>query len=177
MSEPIWVALISAAGLLAAGYLGYALRGRAQRSAEKRETLQAQLDEVYGPIYYLLKDAVPPDVPLSEIEEDDVERIIRIARAKGKFLEPQLESIIDSIKEGLWAYREVDERDLDALWRHVNHKYNNLKKALGLPHTPHWAKRPLPDLYKVVRSWWWAYTWEREKRRKKRRSRRAHRLE
>ncbi len=178
MNVQILVALITTAGLLLAGFLGFALRGRAQQSAEKRENLQAQLDRVYGPLYYLLKDAVAPDEPLSEIDDKDVQRIIDIARTNyGKFMEPQLESIIDAISDDLWIQGWVNERDLDALWRHVSHKYNSLKKALGLPHTPHWAKRPLPELYKVVRSWWWVYTWEREKRRKKRRSRSAHRLE
>ncbi len=174
VSEQIWVALIGAAALLAAGFLGYWLRGRAQRAAQRRETLQAQLDRVYGPIYYRLKDATPPDEPLSEIDDEEVEKIIQIARTNGKLLEPQLEAIIDSMVEDLWTRGGVSDRDLWALWRHVSHRYHNLKKALGLPHIPHWSKLPLSVLYKEVRSWWWGYTWKREKRRKARRSRRAH---
>lgn len=149
MTEQIWSALIAAAGLLAAGFLGYTLRGRAKRLAERREALQAQLDLVYSPIYNLLKDSVPPAEPLSEIDPDAVDRIVGVATANRKFLERQLESIVDSIQESRWQYGPdaVDARELEPLWQHVRRKYNQLRKALGLPHEPHWAKLPLTELY------------------------------
>jgi hypothetical protein len=175
MSVPIWAALITAVGFLAAIYLRFLLRGRAQRSVEMRRTLQAQLNRVYGPIYDLLRDTVPPDEPTA-IEDEEVEEIIEIAVSNRKLLEPRLESIIDSLKDDLSIHGEIDDRDLEDLWWHVNRKYNNLKKALGLPHTRHRTNRSLLHLYELAaRSWWSAYKWEREMRRRKRRS--PHRLE
>lgn len=170
MTDQIWSALIAAAALLLAGYLGYVLRGRAERSAEARETLREQLNRVYDPIYNLLKDSVPPDEPLSEIDAKAVERIVEIAKANRKLLERQLVSIVDSIDETRWQHGSdaIDERELGALWQHVQHKRNQLQKALGFPHEPHWANLPLSELLRKIRSWWWDYTWKRDRKRRER---------
>jgi hypothetical protein len=170
MTEQIWVALIGAAAFLSGTILGYALRGRAKRSAERKEILQAQLDRVYGPIYGLLKDAVAPGEPLGDIDTGDVERIIKITRANRKFLERRLEEIVDYIEEGLWSYGPdgIEERDIDALWQHVERKNNDLKRALGFPHT----KRSILDHFKEIKTWWRVYLWkwvERKKRAGRRR--------
>jgi hypothetical protein len=114
-----------------------------KRTASSKYT-ERVLTELYIPILKIIESKVEPGMGFEGLDDDDIDKLIRILKDKPELFDPKLEKIIYSYYEmsyDSWKYNkhfsyfENDRKLLD----YVYIAFNKTRKSLGLPYEKKYA--------------------------------------